>query len=142
MQVGSRSNVTMHVRRIGIRFVPLLLTAGCGTSTECDCIAPTVVVAGSVTGAASPVRIEARTAPSPCRDDATAAGSNNITDTQSDGTYRVGVPLPSPGPACVVVTATKFSDRPVTVTRRVEATVTKMPVTGPQEIRVDVAFTP
>jgi len=28
------------------------------------------------------------------------------------------------------------------VTRRVEATITTMPVTGPQEIRVDVAFMP
>ena len=132
----------MGVRRIGARFVPLVFAAGCGMSTECDCIAPTVVVAGSVTGAASPVRVEARTAPSPCRDDATAAGSLNIADTQSDGTYRVGLPLPSPGPTCVIVTATKLSDRPVTVTRRVEATVTKMPATGPQEIRVDIALTP
>jgi len=65
-----------------------------------------------------------------------------MADTQRDGTYRVGVPLPSPGPACVVVTATKFDDRPVVVTRRVEATITTMPVTGPQEIRVDVAFMP
>ena len=40
------------------------------------------------------------------------------------------------------VTATKFDDRPVVMTRRVEATITTMPVTGPQEIRVDVAFMP
>ena len=132
----------MQVRRIGIRFVPLLLAAGCGTTTECDCVAPTVAIAGSVTGAAWPVRIEARTTQSPCPDDATAAGSVSIADTQPDGTYQVGVPLPSPGPACVIVTATKFSDRPVTVTRRVEATITKMPATGPQEIRVDVVFAP
>jgi hypothetical protein len=93
-------------------------------------------------GAAWPVRIEGRTTQSPCPDDATAAGSESIGETQPDGTYQVGVPLPSPGPACVIVTATKFSDRPVTVTRRVEATITKMPATGPQEIRVDVLFTP
>jgi len=42
----------------------------------------------------------------------------------------------------VIVTATKFSDRPVTVTRRVDVTITTMPATGPQEFRVDVAFTP
>ena len=132
----------MHGRPIGIRFVPLLFVAGCGTTTECDCVAPTVAIAGSVTGAAWPVRIEARTTQSPCPDDATATGSASIADTPPDGTYRVGLPLPSPGPACVVVTATKFSDRPVTVTRRVETTITKMPVAGPQEIRVDVVFAP
>ena len=132
----------MQVRRPGIRFVPLIFAAACGTSTVCDCVAPSVAIVGSVTGAASAVRIEARTTSSPCPDDATAAGSISIADTQPDGTYRVGVPLPSPGPACVVVTATKFDDRPVVVTRRVEATITTMPVTGPQEIRVDVAFMP
>jgi len=125
-----------------MRFVPLLFVAGCGTTTECDCVAPTVAIAGSVTGAPSPVRIQARSAQSPCPDDATAAGSPSVADTQTDGTYRVGIPLPSPGPACVIVTATKFSDRPVAVTRRVETTITTMPVTGPQEIRVDVVFTP
>ena len=132
----------MRVRRIGIRFVPLLFAAGCGTSTECDCVAPTVAIAGSVTGAAWPVRIEARSGQSPCRDDAIATGSPSSADTEPDGTYRVGVPLPSPGPACLIVTATKFSDRPVTVTRRVDVTITTMPATGPQEFRVDVAFTP
>lgn len=132
----------MRVRLSAIRFVPLLYAAGCVTSTECDCIAPTLGIAGSVTGAASPVRIEARSTQSPCPVDATAGGSLSITDAQSDGTYRLGIPLPAPGPACIIVTATKFSDRPVTVTRRVEATITKMPATGPQEIRVDVAFTP
>ncbi len=132
----------MPVWRIGIRFVPLIFAAGCGTSTMCDCVAPTVAIVGRVIGAASPVRIEARTTPSPCPDDATAAGSVSIADTQSDGTYWVGIPLPSPGPACVIVTATKFDDRPVMVTRRVEATITTMPVTGPQELRVDIAFTP
>ena len=132
----------MQVRRIGIQFVPLLFAAACGTTTECDCIAPTVAIAGTVTGAAAPVRIEARSTESPCPGDATASGSGTIADTQPDGTYRVGIPLPSPGLTCVIVTATKFSDRPVTVTRRVEATITKMPATGPQEIRVDVVFTP
>ena len=72
----------------------------------------------------------------------TAAGSVSIADTQPDGTYRVGIPLPPPGPACVIVTATQYSDRPVTVTRRVKATITKMPATGLQKIRVDVVFTP
>jgi hypothetical protein len=95
-----------------------------------------------VTGAAAPVRVEVRSTQSPCPDDATAAGSVSIADTQPDGTYQVGIPLPSPGPACIVVTATKVSDRPLTVTRRVEATITAMPTTGPQVIRVDVAFTP
>ena len=101
-----------------------------------------VVVVGNVAGAAPPVRIEARTAQSPCPTDASASGSVNIAETQNDGTYRVGVPLPSPGPACIVVTATKFTDRPITVTRRVEATITKMPATGSQEIRVDMVFVP
>lgn len=132
----------MRVGRIAIRFVPLLIAAGCSTSTECDCVAPSVAIAGSVSGAVSPVRIEARSTQSPCPGDATAAGSPNLADMQVDGTYRLGIPLPSPGPACVIVTATKFSDRPVTVTRRVEVTITTMPATGPQEIRVDIAFTP
>jgi len=139
MQVRSLEH-RMRFRRI-VYFVPLLFAAGCFSATECDCIAPTVLIAGSVTGAAGvTVRIEARTTQSPCRSDDTAAGSFSIADAQPDGTYRVGVPLPSPGPACVIVTATKFVDRPVTVTSRVEATITKMPATGPQEVRVDIAF--
>ena len=42
----------------------------------------------------------------------------------------------------VIVTATKFADRPVTITRRVEAMITQMPLPGPQEIRADIAFAP
>lgn len=132
----------MRPLRTTLRFVPLLLSAGCVSSTECDCIAPSVVIAGTVTGpAAGPIRIEARTTQSPCRADDTASGSINVGEVQPDGTFRVGVPLPAPGPACVIVSATKFTDRPVTVTSRVEATITKMPATGPQEVRVNIVFT-
>lgn len=115
---------------------------GCTNTTECDCIASSVVIFGTVTGAEWPVRVEARLGASPCQSDAVATGSVGIADTQRDGTYRVGVPLPAPGPACIIVTATKFADRPVTVTRRVEATITQMPPSGPQEIRADVTFAP
>jgi len=132
----------MRLLDLGIRFVPALLAAGCSTTTECDCVAPMVIVVGNVTGAAPPVRIEARIVQSPCPSDASASGSTSVAETQTDGTYRVGVPLPSPGPACVVVTATKFANQPVVITKRVEASITKMPATGPQEVRVDVAFLP
>jgi hypothetical protein len=119
-----------------------VLLAGCNTTTQCDCIAPSVVIFGNVTGAEWPVRIEARLGPSPCQSDAVATGSVNIADTQHDGSYRVGVPLPAAGPACVIVTATKFADRPVTITRRIEAAITQMPLSGSQEIRADIAFVP
>ena len=130
----------MHRARGALRFVPLAFVAACTTTTACDCVAPTVVVVGNVVGVLPPVRIEARLAQSPCPAEASASGSVNIAETQNDGTYRVGIPLPSPGAACVVVTATKFANQPITVTRRVEATITKMPATGPQEIRVDMPF--
>jgi hypothetical protein len=130
----------MRLLHVVLRFVPAVVVIGCSTTTECDCVAPTVVVAGNVVGVSPPVRVEARLAQSPCPTDASASGSVNIGEVQNDGTYRVGIPLPAPGPACVVVTATKFANQPITVTRRVEATITKMPANGPQEVRVDVAF--
>ena len=120
---------------------PVLLV-GCNTTTECDCIAPSVVIFGNVTGAEWPVRVSARIGTSPCQPDADATGTVDVADTQRDGSYRVGVPLPAAGPACVIVTATKFADRPLTVTRRIEATITQMPLSGPQYIRADLAFAP
>ena len=124
-----RSRVAMSI---------MLPLAGCMGTTECSCIAPTVVIFGNVSGTTLPVSVEARVGQGVCREGTSGSGSPGTARVEANGSYEVGVELPPPGSACIVVTASTLDLPLTTTTRRVDATVTAMPASGPQRIRVDV----
>ena len=126
--------------RSGVATFVTFVVAGCTNSSECDCVAPMVVVLGTITGAASSVEVEVRLAGGVCRDQVSTTGIVGRTGAIASGSYQIGLDLPQPGPACVSVTARTLSLPLLTATTRVDATITPMPVAGPQQIRADVAF--
>jgi hypothetical protein len=117
----------------------MLPIAGCMGATECSCIAPSIVVFGTVSGPSAPVSVDVRLGSGVCREDALATSIAGTARPEADGSYTVSVDLPGPGPECIVVTATRLDVPLVSVTRRVDAVITTQPSTGPQRIRVDVA---
>lgn len=115
-----------------------LLGTGCMTTTGCDCVAPTALVHGNVSGTLAPVGIEVRMAPGDCTGGSVSSG--NVAQGRSDarGDYEVVVYLNETGPTCLVVTALTL-DLPLTsVTRRVAVTLEPFNATAPQRIRVDL----
>jgi len=132
---------SVAMRSIGNRIALLvvLTLAACTNTAECDCIAPSIVVFGTVTGAAVPVEVDVRLGQGVCRD-GISLGTGSRAPVDANGSYQVGINLPPPGPACVVVSARTLDIPSMTTTRRVDATITPAPNGDPQRIRVDVAL--
>ena len=129
------------MRSIGnrIALLVLLTLAACTNTTQCDCIVPSIVVFGTVTGATVAVEVDVRLGQGVCRDGISlGAASKAVVD--ADGSYQVGLSVPPPGPACVVVSARTLDIPLMTTTRRVDATITPAPNGDPQRIRADVAL--
>jgi hypothetical protein len=132
---------------VRLRSVVVALTGfsalGCSTVTECDCAVPFGVIFGTVSGATTRTLIEARVGPGPCRDDyfPTTVVEQRLTET--NGSYEVQFPLPSPGSMCVVVTAETAELPLLKATQRVEAVLVRATLADPpQRIRVDVTLPP
>jgi hypothetical protein len=129
------------MRSIGntMALLVVLMLAACTHTTECDCVVPSIVVFGTVTGATVAVEVDARLGQGVCRDGISlGAASRAVVD--ATGSYLVGLALPPPGPACVVVSARTLDIPSMTTTRRVDATITPAPNGDPQRIRADVAL--
>ena len=129
------------MRSIGntIALLLLLTFAACTNTAVCDCVVPSIVVFGTVTGATVPVEVDVRLGQGVCRDGISlGAASKAVVD--ANGSYQVGISLPPPGPACVVVSARTLDIPVMTTTRRVDATITPAPNGDPQRIRADVAL--
>lgn len=118
----------------------LLPIAGCVSSTECDCVPPMIFVFGTISGATAPVAVDVRLGQGVCRADSFPIGIAGTGRAETDGSYQVGVSLPQPGPACIVVTATTLDLPLITVTRRVDAVIAAPTNGDPQRIRADVAL--
>ena len=117
----------------------MLPLAACVNTAECDCVVPSIIVFGTVTGATVPVEVDVRLGQGVCRDGISlGAASRAVVD--ANGSYQVGIDLPPPGPACVVVSARTLDIPSITTTRRVDATITPAPNGDPQRIRADVAL--
>ena len=113
---------------------------GCVGSTECSCVAPVVVVVGTITGTSAPLAVDVGLSPGVCRDGVAPARAAGTTLAGTERSYSVPVDLPQPGPVCIVVTAATLDLPLVTATRRVDAVITTAPMAGPQQVRADVAF--
>lgn len=118
----------------------VLPIAGCMGTTECSCIAPSVVIFGAVSGAGAPVSVSVRLGSGVCRESSLPTSVVGTGQTETDGSYAVAVSLPGPGPECVVVSATRLDVPLVSATRHVDAVITAPPADGPQRIRVDVVL--
>jgi hypothetical protein len=118
--------------------VVMLPIAGCMGATECSCVAPSVVIFGTVSGPSAPVSVDVRMGSGMCREGSLPASIAGTGRPETDGSYAVAVSLPGPGPECIVVTATRLDLPLVSATRRVDAVITTQPGDGPQRIRVDV----
>jgi hypothetical protein len=118
----------------------VLPVAGCMGTTECSCIAPSVVIFGAVSGATAPVSVSVRLGSGVCRESSLPTSVAGTGQTNTDDSYAVAVSLPGPGPECVVVSATRLDVPLVSATRHVDAVITTPPADGPQRIRVDVAL--
>ena len=129
----------MRQMRSSIAVLVMLPLAACGTTTVCDCVAPSVVIFGTVTGASVQVEVDVRLGQGVCRD-GISTGLSSKTGTDANGSYQVGVDLPPPGPACVVVSARTLAVPSVITTRLVDATILPQPKGDPQRIRADVAL--
>src|SRR5438105_928860 len=103
--------------RNAIAMLITLPVAGCVGTTECSCIAPSVVIFGTVTGPSAPVSIDVRLGSGVCREGSLPTSIASTGRAETDGSYTVGVSLPGPGPECVVVTATRLDVPLVAVTR-------------------------
>ena len=112
--------------------------AGCMGTTECSCAPLSVVIFGTVTGTSAPVSVEARIAQGVCREGTSPSGFPGTARAAADGSYEMGVSLPPPGPACVVVTASTLDLPLITTTRRVDTTISAPSAGDPPRIRVDV----
>ena len=129
----------MRSMRTTIVSVVMLPLAACVNTAECDCVVPSIIVFGTVTGATVPVEVDVRLGQGVCRDGISlGAASRAVVD--ANGSYQVGIDLPPPGPACVVVAARTLDIPSITTTRRVDATITPAPNGDPQRIRADVAL--
>ena len=87
----------MRQMRSSIAVLVMLPLAACGTTTVCDCVAPSVVIFGTVTGASVQVEVDVRLGQGVCRD-GISTGLSSKTGTDANGSYQVGVDLPPPGP--------------------------------------------
>lgn len=119
----------------------LAVTAvACTTVTECDCIAPTAFVHGTVSGASAPVNVEVRMAPGDCSGGSVPSGSVNQGRADANGVYEVVLYLNKTGPTCLVVTAQTLDLPLAAVTKRVAVTLQPFDAASPQRIRVDLAL--
>ena len=116
-----------------------LLAAACSSTTQCDCIAPTALVQGTVSGTLAPVGIEVRMAPGDCSG---SAPSGNLHQGRTDarGDYEVVLYLNQPGPTCLAVTALTLDLPLQSVTKRVAVTLDTFNAASPQRIRIDLAM--
>jgi hypothetical protein len=117
-----------------------LLAVACRTTTECDCIAPTAVVFGTVSGTLAPVGLEVRMAPGDCNSGPVPAGTASQGRSDARGDYEVVVYLNQPGPTCLFVTAVTLDLPLASVTKRVAVTLETFDAMSPQRIRVDLAL--
>ena len=123
-----------------LAIIVALLGTGCRTVTQCDCIAPTALVHGSVSGALAPVGIEVRQAPGDCGSGSVPSGTVNAGRSNARGDYEVVLYLDRTGPTCLTVTALTLDLPSVSVTRRVSVTLKPFDAANPQRIRVDLAL--
>ena len=130
----------MKKARSALAPVLALFAVGCQTSTQCDCIAPTAVVFGTVSGTLAPVGLEVRLAPGNCNDGSVPSGTVSQGRSDARGDYEVVVYLDRPGPTCMVVTAMTLDGPAVSVTKRVAVTLQTFDAMSPQRIRVDLAL--
>ena len=132
----------MKKARSALAPVLALVAVACQTTTQCDCIAPTAVVFGTVSGTLAPVGLEVRMAPGNCNDGAVPSGTASQGRSDARGDYEVVVYLdrPGPGPTCMIVTAVTLDLPAVSVTKRVAVTLQTFDAMSPQRIRVDLAL--
>ena len=120
--------------------VLVLFAVACKTTTQCDCIAPTAVVFGTVSGTLAPVGLEVQMAAGDCNDGSVPSGTVSQGRSDARGDYEVVVYLDRPGPTCMVVTAVTLDLPAVSVTKRVAVTLQTFDAMSPQRIRVDLAL--
>ena len=118
----------------------VVIAGGCRTVTQCDCVAPTALVHGSVSGALAPVAIEVRMAPGDCSGGSVPSGTVHQGRSDGRGEYEVVLYLNQPGPTCLVVTALTVDGPQQSVTKRVPVTLQVFDAASPQRIRVDLAL--
>lgn len=136
----SNPRVAMKKARSALALVLALFSVACRTTTECDCVAPTAVVFGTVSGTLAPVGLEVRMAPGDCNGGSVPSG--NVSQGRSDarGDYEVVLYLDRTGPTCLAVTALTLDIPLVSVTKRVAVTLDTFNAVSPQRIRVDLAL--
>ena len=130
----------MKKARSALTPILALFAVACRTSTECDCIAPTATVFGTVSGALAPVGLEVRMTPGDCSDGSIPSGNGSQGRSDARGDYEVVVYLNRPGPTCLVVTAATLDLPLMSVTKRVSVTLETFDAMSPQRIRVDLAL--
>ena len=117
-----------------------LFAVGCKTTTQCDCIAPTAVVFGTVSGTLAPVGLEVRMATGDCNDGSVPSGTVSQGRSDARGDYEVVVYLDRPGPTCMFVTAATLDLPRTSVTKRVPVLLETFNAMSPQRFRVDLAL--
>jgi hypothetical protein len=126
--------------RSALMLAVVLVAGGCRTVTQCDCVAPTALVHGSVSGAAAPVDIEVRMAPGDCSGGSVPPGTVHRGRSDGRGDYEVVLYLNQPGLTCLTVTALTLDVPQQSVTKRVPVTLEVFTAASPQRIRVDLAL--
>ena len=126
--------------RSALMLAVVLVAGGCRTVTQCDCVAPTALVHGSVSGTAAAVGIEVRMAPGDCSGGSVPSGTVHQGRSDGRGEYEVVVYLNQPGPTCLAVTALTLDAPQQSVTKRVPVTLEVFTAASPQRIRVDLAL--
>jgi hypothetical protein len=130
----------MMTARSALALGLVAIAGGCGTVTQCDCVAPTALVHGGVSGAVAPVGIEVRMAPGDCISGSVPSGTVHQGRWEGRGDYEVVLYLNQPGLTCLTVTALTLDVPQQSVTKRVPVTLQVFDAASPQRIRVDLAL--
>ena len=128
-----------------IASISVLALAACMGVTECSCVAPStgLTVSGTVSLTGAPLAntyVRVNVAPGVCE----AAASPIATEvggaeTGATGTYEARLGTTQTGPACVIVTATKFDPGEISGSRRIDVSLPTTLAGEIREIRADVA---